>query len=76
MAKFATHASGAIWWPILQLMQVALSGEDVEVVEVVEVVVVVEIIEVVEVDAVVQVVEVNKVVDLLPTHQSCYMSQG
>ena len=23
MAKFATHASGAIWWPILQLMQVA-----------------------------------------------------
>ena len=23
MAKFATYASGAIWWPILQLMQVA-----------------------------------------------------
>ena len=21
MAKFATYASGAIWWPILQLMQ-------------------------------------------------------
>ena len=26
MAKFATHASGAIWWPILQLMQVAPFG--------------------------------------------------
>ena len=26
MAKFATHASGAIWWPYLQLMQVAQSG--------------------------------------------------
>ena len=24
--KFATYASGAIWWPILQLMQVAPSG--------------------------------------------------
>ena len=28
MAKFATHARGAIWWPILQLMQVApFSGQ-------------------------------------------------
>ena len=26
MAKFGTHASSAIWWPILQLMQVAPSG--------------------------------------------------
>ena len=26
MAKFVTHASGAIWWPNLQLMQVAPSG--------------------------------------------------
>ena len=26
MAKFATKASGAIWWQILQLMQVAPSG--------------------------------------------------
>ena len=26
MAKFATYASGAIWWPNLQLMQVAPSG--------------------------------------------------
>ena len=26
MAKFATNASGAIWWPNLQLMQVAPSG--------------------------------------------------
>ena len=26
MAKFATNASGAIWWPYLQLMQVAPSG--------------------------------------------------
>ena len=26
VAKFATNANGAIWWPILQLMQVAPSG--------------------------------------------------
>ena len=26
MAKFATNASGAIWWPNLLLMQVAPSG--------------------------------------------------
>ena len=26
VAKFGTNASGAIWWPILQLMQVAPSG--------------------------------------------------
>merc|ERR1711978_142065 len=26
VAKFATYASGAIWWPYLQLMQVAPSG--------------------------------------------------
>ena len=26
MAKFATYASGAIWWPNLQLMQVVPSG--------------------------------------------------
>ena len=26
VAKFATNASGAIWWPNLQLMQVAPSG--------------------------------------------------
>ena len=26
MAKFATYASGAIWWPNLQLMQLAPSG--------------------------------------------------
>ena len=26
MAKFATHASGAIWWIILQLMQVTQPG--------------------------------------------------
>ena len=26
MAKFATNASGAIWWANLQLMQVAPSG--------------------------------------------------
>ena len=26
VAKFEAYASGAIWWPILQLMQVAPSG--------------------------------------------------
>ena len=26
MAKFGTNASGAIWWPNLELIQVALSG--------------------------------------------------
>ena len=26
MVKFATYASGAIWWPNLQLMQVVPSG--------------------------------------------------
>ena len=26
MAKFATYAGGAIWWPILQLLQVAPSS--------------------------------------------------
>ena len=26
LAKFATYGSGAIWWPNLQLMQVAPSG--------------------------------------------------
>ena len=26
VAKFPTYASGAIWWPNLQLMQVAPSG--------------------------------------------------
>ena len=26
VAKFETNASGAIWWPNLQLMQVAVSG--------------------------------------------------
>ena len=26
VAKFATNASGAIWWPNLQLMQVVPSG--------------------------------------------------
>ena len=29
MAKFATNASGAIWWPNLQLMQVATSGDQI-----------------------------------------------
>ena len=27
VAKFGTNASGAIWWPNLQLMQVVASGE-------------------------------------------------
>ena len=26
VVKFATYASGAIWWPYLQIMQVAPSG--------------------------------------------------
>jgi hypothetical protein len=26
MGKFATNASGAIWWPYLQLMQVVPAG--------------------------------------------------
>ena len=26
MTKFGTNTSGAVWWPNLQLMQVALSG--------------------------------------------------
>ena len=26
VAKFGTNASGAIWWTILQLMQIAPSG--------------------------------------------------
>ena len=30
MAKFATDASGAIWWPNLLLMQVAPSGGQID----------------------------------------------